>query len=519
MTAEHRARRTGAVGKFSGKAKAAAVAVLVAAVAIGLFAGQRLYAAYQHSRDLSAQLDTDAFYPGVVVEGIDLGGKSMSEAKTAVEAALPSAVEPVDLQITDGNKTWELTGKDLKFQYNTDEVLKEAYAYARSGGREERYRQVQQLKSAPKTYSVKGTVEESSLQSALNTIAGKADVAPKNPSVTAFNTATKQFTYSEGTNGVSVDRDKLLTDAKAVLAKGNTGTVQLSTKTVPFSGSLSGVKAHMKKLGSFSTVSKNSADGTYNMTRALQSVNGTCVKPGATFSFFGTAGPCGKAQGYKPAGAILNGKLVQEYGGGICQASTTIYGAATRSGMKITERHNHSIPSSYCPIGQDATVSYSGMDFKFVNPTDYPVYLVASVTNRVLTVTLYGYQPDDYDSITVSSSVTETIAAPGQAKYVSDSSMAKGSVRLVSKARTGYRVKAQRTYLKNGAAVKTESLPSSYYPAQAACYARGEETEASSPKASSSPSSHASSSGNSSQQSGGGTAANDDVTQEGKPAA
>jgi uncharacterized protein YabE (DUF348 family) len=105
--------------------------------------------------------------------------------------------------------------------------------------------------------------------------------------------------------------------------------------------------------------------------------------------------------------------------------------------------------------------------------------------------------------------VTETIPAPTQVKYQSDPSLNAGAVRLISKARAGYRAKAQRTYLKNGTVVKTENLPSSYYRPQPASYTKGSGT------ASSSASSH----GPSSQQPAAIPAPNDDVTPEGKPAA
>ena len=471
--------------KFSLKAWAVIIATSLILIASGTAAGQTLYTKYLQKKEISRTIDTDLFYPGIIVQGIDLGGKSMPEAKAAVESAVASAKPTINMQIAFDNQTWEITEKDLRFQYPTEEVLKEAYAYARSGDRTERYRQVLDLQVSPKQYVITGTADETSLKTALNAIADQVDAAPQSPRVTSFNTNTKQFSFADGCNGRSVDREKLLADANAVLQSGGTGNIQLTVKTVPFEGSLADLKSHMKKLGSFSTVSKNSANGTYNMTRALLSANGIRVEPGATFSFFDTAGQCGRAQGYKPAGAILNGKLVQEYGGGICQASTTIYGAAMRSGMKIAERYNHSIPSSYCPIGQDATVSYPTLDFKFTNPTDYPIFLVTSVKNRVLTATFYGYLPDEYDWISVTSKIIETIPAPSKAQYSVDPSLKSGTVRLDAKARTGYRVQTQRTFWKNKSIVKTESLPSSYYRPSPAYYSYGKGTNSSAASSSS----------------------------------
>lgn len=470
MAKHNRAKGTGR--KFRPAIVAGAV-LLFAAAAV---AGWRLYDGLQEEKRVSAALDTDAFYPGIVVGGVELGGKSMSGAKAAVEAALPPEEGRGELEITHDGRSWKLTEEELGYRYDTDAVLKEAYSYARSGDRDERYRLVERLRESPKTYDLKKTLDETVLSAALGKIADAVDTAPQGPKVVSFDAKKLEFQFQDAVPGVSVNRDALVNDAKAALSSGKK-TVELVVSEAGSQDSLAELKAHMKKLGSFSTVSKNSAAGTFNMARALAAASGTEVGPGETFSFFGTVGECDKAQGYKPAGAILNGRMVQEYGGGICQASTTLYGAAVRSGMTVVERHNHSIPSSYCQIGQDATVSYPTLDFKFKNPTSYPVYIVASAKNKVMTATLYGYQPDGYDSIQVTSQVTETIPAPSQARYSVDSSLAKGAVRLDAKARTGYRAAAKRIYLQNGKTVKTEDLPTSYYRPQPAFYSYGKGTD------------------------------------------
>ena len=485
MTAENSGPET---GKAGWKTRAAVAAAAVLLLAAGAVFGGKVYADYRHEKLVSAAIDTDAFYQGVVVQGVELGGMTQDEAKSAVLAALPPEDAAPGLTLAFGGKTWGLTEKELGYGYDTDEVLKEAYAYARSGGREERYQAVEKLRTVPKTYALEKVRDETVLAASLDKIADEVDAAPQGPKVVSFDVKKLEFGFQDSVPGLSVDRTGLLADVKAALASGGK-TVEITASEVKGTDSLADLKAHMKKLGSFSTVSKNSADGTFNMARALEAVNGLCVEPGATFSFFGAVGECGQAQGYKPAGAILNGKLVQEYGGGICQASTTIYGAALRSDMTITERHNHSIPSSYCPIGLDATVSYPDLDFKFTNQKPYPVYLVTSVKSRVMTVTFYGYQPDGYDSIEVTSKVTATVQAPTKAQYTADPSLAKGAVKLDAAARTGYRAAAQRVYLKGGKTVKTEDLSSSYYRPQPAYYSYGKGTDLSGRTGTSSPAS------------------------------
>ena len=188
---------------------------------------------------------------------------------------------------------------------------------------------------------------------------------------------------------------------------------------------------YSQKLGSFSTVSVNNANGTYNMSRALLSFNGVILQPGETLSFFAVAGPCGFAEGYKLAGTVQG----EGYGGGICQASTTLYGAALRAGMAIVERRSHSHKSVYVPVGQDAMVSYGSSDFKFRNDFDRPVKIVTYVVGKTLTAEIWGLQPGWYDNIQINSWATGKNSAA-----------------------------AERVYYKNGNVVRTERLTNSYYP-------------------------------------------------------
>ena len=183
-------------------------------------------------------------------------------------------------------------------------------------------------------------------------------------------------------------------------------------------------------IGLFSTVSTNNYNGTYNMTKALLCFNGIVLQPGETLSFFNVTGPCGKGDGYLPGGVV--GGI--GYGGGICQASTTLYGAALRAGMTIVDRQNHSVPSTYVPIGQDAMVNYGTSDLQFRNDHSYPVKIVTYVVGNTLFAEIWGVQPAWYDSVEISSWWT-------------------GSHTAV----------AYRQYIKNGVVVKSEQLPSSYY--------------------------------------------------------
>ena len=92
-----------------------------------------------------------------------------------------------------------------------------------------------------------------------------------------------------------------------------------------------------------------------------------------------------EAKGYQAAAAYSNGEVVQEIGGGVCQVSTTLYNAVIRSGLKTTVRRSHTYEPSYVTPGQDATVSYGGPDYKFINNSNTAIGIRASYSNQVCT--------------------------------------------------------------------------------------------------------------------------------------
>lgn len=117
---------------------------------------------------------------------------------------------------------------------------------------------------------------------------------------------------------------------------------------------------------------------------------GTLVYPGKIFSQNNTIGPYIKSRGYL-AGPTYNGtNLTTTIGGGVCKIASTLYNVAIKSNMEIVERHEHCMPVSYVPYGQDATVYYGNLDFKFKNSTNSPVLIWSQGIGKALYVGFYG---------------------------------------------------------------------------------------------------------------------------------
>ena len=85
-----------------------------------------------------------------------------------------------------------------------------------------------------------------------------------------------------------------------------------------------------------------------------------------------------------------NGQLIDDWGGGVCQTSTTLYNAALLAGMEIVERNHHHFAPSYVPPGRDAAVAFSGVDLRFRNPYAFPVRVVGRIEGDRLRIALVG---------------------------------------------------------------------------------------------------------------------------------
>lgn len=433
-----------------------------------------LYQQYQLNLQVDATLSEKNFYKGIDLDGLALGGLSMDQAETEHKKLEPSLREPVDITVTFKNQTWKITQDDLDYTFNTADKLKEAYNIGREGERQDRYNTILNLIKNPASFKTTSTIDDASIQRLVDKITDEIKIEVKDAQVTGFNPgAEEKFTYSEGSNGLAVDEQKLFDSIKTLVTGDKKGTLEVPTNVVKTSVSVDDLKKRTRLIGKYDTTSTNGANGNHNMALALKSANGTILQPGDTFSFNKTTGDSTTgANGYLQAGAIQGGKLIQDYGGGICQAATTIYGAALRAGMEIVQRSPHAWPSSYCPIGLDATISYPYTDMKFKNTTGYPAYIVSWMSGTHLYCEIYGYMPDDYDTITPGSGVSQTIPRPADILNV-DPTLQPGEKVKDIDGHTGYKAYSFRVYYKNGVEVKRETLSSSYYHENAAVYRVG----------------------------------------------
>ncbi|HMK93364.1 MAG TPA: VanW family protein [Thermoleophilia bacterium] len=145
-----------------------------------------------------------------------------------------------------------------------------------------------------------------------------------------------------------------------------------------------------RRIATYTTGVSGTTNRLDNVQLGAQLLDGALIAPGKVFSVNATTGERTAAKGFKMAPTIINGKLEDSIGGGMCQVSTTVFNAAFEAGLQIVERHNHMLYISHYPLGRDATVSYGSYDLKFRNDTPDWILLKTSFSGWALTVSLYG---------------------------------------------------------------------------------------------------------------------------------
>ncbi len=191
-----------------------------------------------------------------------------------------------------------------------------------------------------------------------------------------------------------------------------------------------------------------------NVALATSLIDGTILLPGDEFSYNGTVGERTAEAGFSIAHVYVNGETVDGMGGGICQVSSTLYNSVLYADLKVTERLNHQLTVGYVPLGQDATVDYGNIDFKFVNDTDYPIKIDAKTTGGgALTIKLLGYRDDPTFDVKIQNTTISVIPSPEE--EIEDPTLPEGERKYEKKGGSGAVVETYKTVTRNGETTRT----------------------------------------------------------------
>jgi vancomycin resistance protein YoaR len=222
-----------------------------------------------------------------------------------------------------------------------------------------------------------------------------------------------------GQTGLTLDIEESTQRIRDAILMGETNVVLARKVTEPeiYEGNLDTLGINTRIGIGTSNFAGSSASRVHNVKVAAEAMNGILLAPGEEFSFVEYLGPVNAATGYKPELVIKGDETIPEYGGGVCQVSTTIFRAALYTGLEITERHAHSyVVPYYGTPGLDATIYIPKPDFRFKNNTDTHILLQYYINGTEIGFEIFG--SENSRQVNVSGPITLSAGADGSRRTV-----------------------------------------------------------------------------------------------------
>ena len=348
----------------------------------------------------------ERFVDNVYVNGICLTGYTQEEGRAVVEQARDQRLGAT-YTLTYGGQSWRFTPSDFNARMDCESELERAWNLGHVGDSATRREIVENLKEVPAEFNSEMIYDQKALDAFIETIAAQIDVDAVDAEVTLG--PKKPIITQASRNGHRLDREKTRENLVALLETGAGDTDLPVEDVLP---AVASEDMEMRVVAKFSTdVTFRNAASRSNVRLALSYFNGFQVSPGDTCNFNDIVGPRTKERGFKKAPEYAGNETTTGYGGGVCQASTTLYNAIMMANLTILERHSHSMTVSYVQPSQDAAVEYitGGKNFIFRNDTNYTYYIYTDVDKELATVTIYGTRPEyhyELESVIVSEQKT-----------------------------------------------------------------------------------------------------------------
>lgn len=348
---------------------------------------------------------TFTFSKDVSISGIDISGLTYKQAKEVVESKAETVVEKFNIKVSAKEFSESFTQKDFTYKFDIKKALDEARIYSlKEQGKYEGSTQAKFKELENPDFKLTYSVDEKSIVHNVASFAETVDREYVNARVKEFKPFSSQrFVYQQAQDGYQLVQDDLSEKLNQFFeSKKRTTNIEALVNVYEPNITVSDLENNIVGLSKATSVSYNTENGNTNMKVALEACNGSVIEPGELWSFNKCTGDSNlEKNGYKPATVISGQKLAEGIGGGLCQASTTIFRAAIFANMSICERHNHFWASSYAYPGEDATIDYPNLDLKLRNPTEYQMFMECKMEGTTLTVNIYGYQDPSYDNIKV----------------------------------------------------------------------------------------------------------------------
>ncbi|WP_250277414.1 VanW family protein [[Clostridium] colinum] len=405
-------------------------------------------------------LNNPNIYNNILINDINVSNMSKEEAKLELDKL--EINEKITLTYKD--KQYIFNKSDFGVTLDKQQALDKAYNVGRTGSDKERINKIKSLEKDIEEISIERNIQEEVVKAKLEEISKDINIEAKNATLEKNNDT---FNIIEGNNGISVDFEKTYKDlVDALLLQGDTN-VEIIVNEVEPKYSSKYLSKVQDKIGSFSTKytkkGESDANRITNMKVAASRINGTILYPGEVFSTIKKFGATTKSNGYKPAPTIINGKFVDEYGGGVCQVSSTLYNAVLYSELEIVERQNHSLKVGYLDYGYDAVLAGDYIDFKFKNSNQYPIYIESYLTDNEVICNIYGYEERPKNRTLKFENALVEVIEPSPKIVKETDELAEGKEKVEVKPLKGYKYKLYKLVYIDNKLTEKVLINNSYY--------------------------------------------------------
>jgi len=425
--------------------------------------------------ELRTELDTNRFYPGILINGVDVSGKTKEEA-LALFAGNPALDTPaVQYSLLASGVSYPLDGATLGISSNLAAIVEEAFVYGRTStlpdegeALAERYNIVTDLALQTKSYTTAYTADPALTTAVVHAILDPLEVEVSDAKATGFDVEALAFVIEEAKVGITYQADNAVAEILTAVSTGRyTAEISVVADMIQPQVSSEVLRQNLGFIAKSVTNTTGDENRNTNIRLVCETIDGLVLQPGESFDYNEFVGERTAEKGYKEATGIYEGTTRQELGGGICQVSGTMYHTVMKADLLVDERHPHTWPSTYVPKGTDATVTWGGKNFIFTNNTEYPVALHAYYKNQTVTIELYGRPVADGMTIKIEGLVVSDVE-PGPPEYVADPLLPAGKVaeKNVRDPHNQITAECYKVYYdKDGNEVKRELASKSFYPA------------------------------------------------------
>ena len=383
---------------------------------------------------------------GTVINGVNLTGMNKAEAVEYLNNYFNDKADNFVLTLTYGDKEYTFTNQDFVVNSDIHTIIDAAEIHSREiETKEKQINLINFLQKNGSSVNAAFNYIFIGLDEKIEEIIKEIEIEPVNSEILVNNKKDNFFEISDDIDGLRVNKQLLYEQINDLYLKTNLVKLEIPTMSQKAEITKEDNLELTNLISTFSTSVSDSTGGRKSNVRlALEKINGLVVQPNEEISFNKLTGPHTLENGYKVATIIYNSRFVDGVGGGICQASTTLYNALLRAGVEITEVNKHTLPVKYVPLALDAMVSEYISDLKFKNNLEHPIIIHTFCDSESATVEIYSKKLQENIEYKTRSETIRTInhsgdiIKPDLKNEYTDKVLFKGEYFRLSYPRNGY---------------------------------------------------------------------------------